>query len=119
MQFLANRRDLEVYGVKQGFQGVLGRRFVKLRETDVGHNFGRGGSLLGSVDYRLPSEPGPVLSGLAEALKQFDLVVGLGGLGSYSVLERVYAHHDMGLTTTMFVPATIESEFLDPAVTQK
>jgi len=111
---LASRRDLEVYGVKQGFRGVLNRTYVKLRESDVANILGRGGSLLGSSDYRLPVAEKEALDAIAASLKQFDLVVAIGGLGSFAILDRVYSHADLALTTTMFIPASVEGEFLDP-----
>ncbi|MEM7233994.1 MAG: 6-phosphofructokinase [Planctomycetota bacterium] len=51
---------------------------------------------------------------MAETLKKFDLAVVTGGLGSFAVLNRVYDAHHMGTTTTIFIPASIEGEFLDP-----
>jgi len=108
---LANHRDIEVYGAKQGFRGIQGRQFWKLRENDVGHILARGSSILGSshfvgADAELPQ--------VAESLKKFDLVVAMGGVGSFSILHRLYSRQDLGLTTTMFVPASVEGEFLDP-----
>jgi 6-phosphofructokinase len=111
---LALERGLEVYGAKRGFPGILERQFHKLKQTEVGFILGKGGSLLGSVDFRLPLEAPEAIGKLSQSLRQFDLVVASGGLGSFSILNQVYAQTDMGLTTTMFIPASVENEFLNP-----
>jgi 6-phosphofructokinase len=112
---VALRRGFEVYGAKRGFPGIISGLFHRMKESDVGFILGRGGSLLGSSDFRIPPHSTEALGQVAASLRRFDLVVTTGGLGSFSILNRVYAFHDMGLTTTLFVPATIENEFLNPA----
>jgi 6-phosphofructokinase 1 len=112
---IALRRGFEVYGARRGFPGIIEGSFHRMREADAGFILGRGGSLLGSSDFRLPLHQTEALGQIAASLKRFDLVVATGGLGSFSILDRVYSFHDLGLTSTMFVPASVENEFLNPA----
>ena len=111
---LALGRGMEVFGAKRGLLGILNQNFHKMRESDVGLILGRGGSLLGSSDFRIQPNDTGTLEKLALALKKFDLVVATGGLGSFAILNQVYESCDVGLTTTMFVPASVENEFLNP-----
>ncbi|MBI4606531.1 MAG: 6-phosphofructokinase [Planctomycetes bacterium] len=111
---LALRRGFEVTGVRRGFPGILEGSFRPLKEPDVGFILGKGGSLLGSVDFRVPPEGHETIVAIAARLRKFDLVVATGGLGSFAILSRAYALNDMGITTTMFVPASVENEFLCP-----
>ena len=112
---IALRRGFEVFGARRGFPGIVDGTFHRMREADAGFILGRGGSLLGSSDFRLQPHDTETLAEIAASLRRFDLVVATGGLGSFSILDRVYAFNDLGLTTTMFVPASVENEFLDPA----
>jgi 6-phosphofructokinase len=112
---LAIRRGMEVYGAKRGFVGVLDGSYRRLQESDVGFIIGRGGSVLGSTDFRLDKSDADGVRKIGQALRQFDLIVAVGGLGSFALLNRVYDTCRMGFTTTMFVPASIEGEFLNPA----
>ena len=111
---LALKRKMEVVGVKQGWLGLLGDQYWRLRESDVASVLSRGGSVLGSTDTKIRRDDSEGQKKIADSLKKFDLVVATGGLGSFAVLDRIYAAHDMGLTTTMFVPASVEGEFMNP-----
>ncbi|MGQ9591622.1 MAG: 6-phosphofructokinase [Planctomycetota bacterium] len=113
---IALRNGMEVHGAKRGFVGIIGESFHGLRESDVGLVLGRGGSILGSSDFRVsPSDRGTILK-IARVLKGFDLVIATGGLGSFAILDMVYSSSQMGLTTTMFIPASVENDFLNPRV---
>lgn len=111
---LALRSDMEVYGAKRGFLGILQDEFHKMKESDVGSIINRGGSLLGSTDFRVESRDSETLIRIAKSLERFDVVIAAGGIGSYSIFDRLYEADAMGITTTMFIPASIENEFLDP-----
>ncbi len=62
---LALRSDMEVYGAKRGFLGILQDEFHKMMESDVGFIINRGGSLLGSSDFRIERMLGRDASGPA------------------------------------------------------
>jgi 6-phosphofructokinase len=111
---VALRRGMEVFGARRGFLGLLHENFHKMKENDVSLILGRGGSVLGSSDFRTSHGDKETLAGLARTLRKFDLVVAVGGLGSFAILNHVYASNDMGLTTTFFVPASVENDFLNP-----
>ena len=113
---VALRRELEVMGARRGFPGVIDQEFWRMSETHVEKILGKGGCILGSADYQLPSGAAAdeALERIAASLRRFDLVVAIGGIGSFSVLNQVYAKKNVGLTTTLFIPATVENEFLDP-----
>ncbi len=112
---LALDRGMEVYGSKRGYLGILEKQLHKMKDSDVAFILGKGGSLLGSTDFRVQPQDRHTLERLATALKQVDLFVAAGGLGSFAILDRLYADFDMGITTTMFIPCSVENEFLNPA----
>ena len=112
---LALRSGMEVYGARRGFLGILNENFHRFKEADVGNVLGKGGSILGSTDFRIRPEDFATLQQLARSLSQFDLVVASGGMGIFSILGKLYDTQDLGLATTMFVPASVENEFLNPA----
>ena len=112
---IALRREGTVYGAKQGWLGLVNGKVWQLKEQDVGAILSRGGSVLGSTDAKIAPGDRDSVRRIGETLSKFDLVVATGGLGSFSVLNRVYNQHDMGLTTTMFLPASVENEFLNPS----
>lgn len=111
---IATRSNMEVFGVNRGFVGVLANRYHRMKPSDVGHILGTGGSILGSSDFRIEADDDDTIARLASSLTRFDLVVATGGLGSFAILNRMYRNHELGKTTTLFVPASIENEFLNP-----
>ena len=58
---LALHKGFEVVGVKRGFPGLLAETFRPLKHSDVGFILGKGGSLLGSVDFRVGVESAVVV----------------------------------------------------------
>ncbi len=111
---LALKRDMEVFGAKQGWVGLMREQFWRLKQSDVAAIMYHGGSALGSTDVKIERGDRVSEQKIADALKKYDLVVVTGGLGSFAVLDRIYSTYQMGLTTTMFVPASVEGEFLNP-----
>lgn len=112
---LALDRGMEVFGARRGCLGILENRLHKLKRAEVGFIIEKGGSLLGSTDFRIQPHDNETYGRLAKGLKEFDLVVATGGLGSFAILDRLYSRFDMGLCTTMFAPCTVENEFLNPS----
>lgn len=110
----ALRSGMEVFGAKRGLVGILNRNFHKMKESDVAFILGKGGSLLGSSDFRLDQHESATLGKIARVFREFDLIVATGGLGSFATLNMVYSSNSMGLATTMFIPASIENDFLNP-----
>lgn len=110
----AIRNGIEVHGARRGFVGILNESFHPMKESDVSLILGRGGSILGSSDFRIPPGDTRTLVKLARTFRKFDLVVATGGLGSFAILNLVYESSAMGLTTTMFIPASVENDYLNP-----
>ncbi|MEM7236072.1 MAG: 6-phosphofructokinase, partial [Planctomycetota bacterium] len=75
---LALNRNLEVYGAKQGWLGLLEGKMWKLKQPDVDFVLGKGGSVLGSTDYKIRPDDNEAVDKIAETLKKFDLAVVTG-----------------------------------------
>jgi 6-phosphofructokinase len=110
----ALRRGMEVLGARRGILGILEENYHRFQESEVAFILGKGGSILGSSDFRVPPGDTATIERLAHNLRRFDLVIVSGGLGSYAVFSRVHSLENTGLTTTMFVPSSIENDFLNP-----
>ncbi len=73
----------EMFGVQQGFAGLIGGKFIPLGPRDVGGIIGRGGTMLGSArapEFRSPESRERALAGLRE--RGIDALVVIGGNGS-------------------------------------
>ncbi len=108
-------RGWKVSAARRGIPGLLAGGVRELTEKEVRFVLDRGGSILGSSVVRIRSEDQTTIHKIGLALSAYDLVIATGGLGSFSILSQVYDIHDMGKTTTMFIPASIENEFIQPA----
>jgi len=108
-------RGWKVSAVRRGIPGLLAGGIRELTEKEVRFILGRGGSILGSSVVRVEPGDQTTIHRIGLALGAYDLVIASGGLGSFSILNQVYDVHDMGKTTTMFIPASIENEFLHPS----
>ncbi len=105
------RKNWKVYGARRGFPGILNKNIRELGGSDVRFILDKGGSMLGSTVVPIGLDDVATLKRIGGFLQEFDLVVAIGGLGSFSVLNQVYNEMNMGVTTTLFVPASIENEF--------
>ncbi|MBI4583346.1 MAG: 6-phosphofructokinase [Planctomycetes bacterium] len=106
------RQGWKVFAAKRGFPGILQKNFREIAEKDVRFILDKGGSILGSTVLKIGIDEHDTIRRIGEVFREFDLVVAIGGLGSYSVLNQLYSIVDMKGTTTHFVPASIENEFL-------
>ncbi len=113
---IALKRGADVFGARLGWLGLLRDEFWQLKDSDVASVLSRGGSVLGSTDAKINKDDTESHRKIAMALRKYDVVVATGGLGSFAVLNRLYESGLMARTTTMFVPASVEGEFLDPNV---
>jgi 6-phosphofructokinase len=107
-------RGWKVSAARRGVPGLLAGNVRELAEKDVRFILERGGSILGSTVVRIPAADADTIERIALSLRPHELVVATGGLGTFSILNQVYASNDMGNTTTMFIPASIENEFIRP-----
>lgn len=97
----------EAVGVRHGFEGLLGRKFMPLAIGDVGGKLDRGGTFLGtSRSERFATDAG--VHEAAEILRGagIDGVVIIGGDGSY---RGGAALHRAGIAT-VGLPATIDND---------
>ena len=107
-------KNWKVSAARRGITGLLAGAIKELTEKEVRFILERGGSILGSTVVRIAPDDQEMIKKIAAALREYDLVVATGGLGSFSILNQVYESNDLGLTTTMFIPASIENEFIQP-----
>jgi len=107
-------RGWKVTAARRGIPGLLAGALKDLGEKDIRFILDKGGSVLGSSGMQIAGGDHAMIRRIAGALRPYDLVVATGGLGSFSILNQVYEANDMGTTTTMFIPSSIENEFIQP-----
>lgn len=99
---------MEVYGVYQGYKGMVEGNIKKLEVGDVGNIINRGGTFLGSA--RLPEFANPEVRKIAiEKLKELGIegLVVVGGDGSYRGAMALSNEMDI---KTIGVPGTIDND---------
>lgn len=108
------KHDLEVYGVRNGYQGLINGRMQQLGARDVGGILQRGGTMLGSA--RAPefhTEEGQVLA--IRMLHEYliDGLVVIGGNGSQTGNEAIFRRG----FPTVGVASTIDNDLYGSDVT--
>ena len=99
---------MEVYGVYQGYKGMVEGNIKKLEVGDVGNIINRGGTFLSSA--RLPEFANPeIRKGAIENLKKLGIegLVVIGGDGSYRGAMALSNEMDI---KTIGVPGTIDND---------
>ncbi|UOB19900.1 6-phosphofructokinase [Macrococcus armenti] len=99
--------DMEVYGVYQGYQGLINNNIKKMERGTVGDKIQRGGTFLQSA--RCPEFKEPEVRKVAiENLKQLGIegLVVIGGDGSYRGAQRL---NEEGIKT-IGIPGTIDND---------
>lgn len=99
--------DMEVYGVYQGYQGLISNNIKKMERGTVGDKIQRGGTFLQSA--RCPEFKEPEVRKVAiENLKQLGIegLVVIGGDGSYRGAQRL---NEEGIKT-IGIPGTIDND---------
>lgn len=97
----------QVWGVRDGFQGLLHSDFVQLTSRSVSHIIGQGGTFLGSSR----SDAFRSSTGLREALHHLNLmgIQGLVIIGGDGTMRGAHALAEAGFAV-VGVPATIEND---------
>ncbi|MCP4641768.1 MAG: 6-phosphofructokinase [bacterium] len=100
--------DVEVFGVKRGYQGLIDGDIKPLGPRDVGGIIKRGGTILRSARCKPFYEP----EGRAQAAEQakkhgIEGIVVIGGDGSYRGALALHKEHDIAC---MGVPGTIDND---------
>src|ERR1700758_5795618 len=105
---------MTVYGVRQGWQGLVDGQFRQLKARDVGGIIQVGGTFLGSTrsaEFREASGRSKALRNLAQ--RGIDGVVAIGGNGSQT---GSYMLSELGVHV-VGIPSTIDNDLLGTDVT--
>ncbi|MBF0699044.1 6-phosphofructokinase [Streptococcus danieliae] len=100
---------MEVYGIQEGYAGMVAGKFIELDVASVGNIVGRGGTFLGSARYPEFAQLEGQLKGI-EQLKAHGIegVVVIGGDGSYHGAMRLTEHG----FPAVGVPGTIDNDIV-------
>jgi 6-phosphofructokinase 1 len=107
-------RNLEVFGVRYGFQGLVDDTIEPLRARDVGGIIQRGGTFLGSArskEFREPSGRSKALRNMAR--RGIEALVVIGGNGSQS---GAFALHELNFPV-VGVASTIDNDLIGADIT--
>ena len=98
---------LEVYGIRNGYKGLVDGDIQRITSGDVGGILNRGGTMLYSARYPEFSKPEGQLKGI-EQLKKFGIegVVVIGGDGSFRGAQALADHG----FPTVGIPGTIDND---------
>ncbi|MGM0368844.1 MAG: 6-phosphofructokinase [Bacillota bacterium] len=104
----ALNEDIEVFGIKRGYAGVIDGDFVKLESSSVSDIIGRGGTFLRSArcnEFRTPA--GRKKAAKKLRAKGIEHLVVIGGDGSFTGAKLL--SEETGIKT-IGVPATIDND---------
>src|SRR6187551_1407314 len=98
----------EVYGIMQGYEGMISGDIVKLGARSVGNIIQRGGTILKSArskEFRTPE-------GRSKAIEQIkkqgiDALIAIGGDGTFTGLHKFYEEHGI---PSICIPGTIDND---------
>jgi 6-phosphofructokinase len=100
--------DLEVYGIYEGYKGIIDRNFEQFNRKSVANIINRGGTILGTA--RFPEFKNPeVRQQAAEILKEegIEALVVIGGDGSF--MGAKFLTDDLGVNC-IGLPGTIDND---------
>ncbi len=100
--------DLHVFGIKNGYEGMIDGKFKRLEKRDVGNIMQRGGTILKTArSLRFMTEEGRKQA--YEFLQAFDIdaCVALGGNGTFTGADIFEKEHDVPF---IGVPCTIDND---------
>lgn len=111
---------VDVYGIKDGFGGLIRKDVEKLELADVSGILPRGGTILGTsnrdnpFEYPVPNKKGEIeYRDVSEQVKRtveyndLDVVITVGGDGTQFMANRVYEEHGIPVVG---VPKTIDND---------
>jgi len=111
---IALASDIEVYGIHNGYAGLINDEIEKLTHKDVGGIINRGGTFLGSA--RLPAFKDPEIRkiGIVNLAKHgIEALVVIGGDGSYKGAQKLT---EMGINC-IALPGTIDNDIVSTDLT--
>jgi ATP-dependent phosphofructokinase / diphosphate-dependent phosphofructokinase len=100
-------RGHRVIGIREGWRGLVGGRFVPLGQREISGLLPRGGTILGTTrtnPYKLDGGVEAVLRHFGESL---DALVAIGGEDTLGVAARLHEEHDFAVVG---VPKTIDND---------
>jgi 6-phosphofructokinase 1 len=104
---VANKHDIEVYGIIDGFKGLVEGKIFKLENIDVSEILNRGGTILGSSRFPEFKEDEAVIYAIERLHRlQIEGVVVIGGEGSY---KGAMALNRLGMPAVA-IPGTIDND---------
>lgn len=112
--------NVEVFGIRDGFGGLINKKVQKLELKDVSGILPRGGTILGTsnrdnpFEYPLPDEKGEmVFQDVSDQVKKtveyndLDVIITVGGDGTQFMANRLYEEHGIPI---IGVPKTIDND---------
>lgn len=81
---VALRNGIEVYGIRDGYKGIIEKKFTKFEKSSVSEIMSRGGTILGSARF-IDFKKSEVVEQAAAILKEngIDALIAIGGDGTY------------------------------------
>ena len=104
---VALKKGIEVYGIKDGYKGLVEKKFEKFEKRSVSEIMSRGGTILGSA--RFPEfKNEDVVSKAIENLKEegIDALIAIGGDGTYRGALSLSKHG----VNCIALPGTIDND---------
>ncbi len=118
---------IEVYGIRDGFDGLINKKIQKLEKRDVSGILPRGGTILGTSNrdnpfkYPVPNEKGEkeyqdVSDRVLQTIEynELDAIITVGGDGTNSIANELYEKHGIPVVG---VPKTIDNDLNGTDVT--
>ena len=113
-------KGVEVFGIRDGFGGLIRKQVQKLELKDVSGILPRGGTILGTsnrdnpFEYPVPNEKGElVYQDVSEQVKRtveyndLDVIITVGGDGTQYMANRLFEEHGIPVVG---VPKTIDND---------
>ncbi len=119
------QHDIDVYGIEDGFHGLIYRKAHQLRAEDVSGILTRGGTILGSSNKDNPFDHEMIVDGAskrvdvsgecAEYIREmgWDALICIGGDGTQAMTQKF---HELGVNV-VGVPKTIDNDLSATDVT--
>ncbi|MFT5725204.1 MAG: 6-phosphofructokinase 1 [Bacteroidia bacterium] len=104
----ASYHNIEVYGIRRGYQGMIENDFIELSSRSVANIIQTGGTMLKTArcaDFR--TVEGRSLAAKNLRHRHVDALVCIGGNGSYTGAMELYEEHQI---PTIGVPGTIDND---------
>ena len=101
-------KELTIFGIRGGYEGLIDGAFQKLSIRDVGNIIQRGGTILKTArSERFRSEEGRGQAARVLQEYKIDGVIALGGNGTFAGAEQMFKEHGIPF---IGVPCTIDND---------